>query len=93
MIDFASVGVVGLGYVGLPLSVAFGRGGLRCLGFDTDPTKPERINRGDSYLSHVPSEHIRQLVAPTRRRHSTSCRRPPTLRRASTPTSRAFHAR
>jgi UDP-N-acetyl-D-glucosamine dehydrogenase len=42
----ATIGVVGLGYVGLPICIAAGEVGLRILGFDTDPAKPQAVNQG-----------------------------------------------
>jgi UDP-N-acetyl-D-glucosamine dehydrogenase len=50
----ALVGVVGLGYVGLPLALAFVRAGFPVLGFDVDPWKVGELAAGRSYLSHVP---------------------------------------
>jgi len=52
------VGVVGLGYVGLPLSLVFAEKGFSVLGFDSDATKPEVIARGASYIMHVPAVRI-----------------------------------
>jgi len=49
----ATVGVVGLGYVGLPLAHAMHEGGYRVLGFDVDPAKPEALAAGRPYLSHL----------------------------------------
>ena len=49
------VGVVGLGYVGLPLVIAFAEEGFRVVGFDIDPKKPEWIQGGRSYLKHIPA--------------------------------------
>jgi UDP-N-acetyl-D-glucosamine dehydrogenase len=57
-----TVGVIGLGYVGLPTCIAAGEAGMQILGFDTDPAKPRAINRGLSYLKHIPDEPILQLV-------------------------------
>ena len=57
-----TVGVVGLGYVGLPLIDAFYRGGIRSLGFDVDPTKVESLNAGKSYIEHIPSERIKEWI-------------------------------
>jgi UDP-N-acetyl-D-glucosamine dehydrogenase len=51
----ALVGIVGLGYVGLPLAIAFTRKGFRVLGFDIDPGKVEDLNAGRSYITHIPS--------------------------------------
>lgn len=67
----ASVGVIGLGYVGLPLCLAAANSGLKVLGFDVDPAKPEILAKGVSYLRHIPSEAIAATVA-TGRFTSTS---------------------
>jgi len=66
----ATVGVVGLGYVGLPLSLAFAESGFKVLGFDSDPKKVEAIERRTSYLRHIASPRLeavaqRQLLAAT----------------------------
>lgn len=52
------VAVVGLGYVGLPLSLAFARSGMRVLGLDVDPAKVEALRASQSYLHHIPSTEI-----------------------------------
>lgn len=57
------VGVIGLGYVGLPLAAACARAGFQTVGFDIDPEKPERLNRGESYIDAVSSEELGCLVA------------------------------
>ncbi|HVR29430.1 MAG TPA: nucleotide sugar dehydrogenase, partial [Thermoanaerobaculia bacterium] len=49
----ACVGVIGLGYVGLPLSLTFAERGFRVLGFDTDPAKVEALRAGRSYIGHL----------------------------------------
>ena len=54
----AVVGVMGLGYVGLPLIDAFHRAGFPAIGFDTDPKKVEQLNSGKSYIAHIPHETI-----------------------------------
>jgi UDP-N-acetyl-D-glucosamine dehydrogenase len=54
----ATVGVIGLGYVGLPLVRAFVQAGYRALGFDVDPNKIRRLEEGQSYIRHIPSEWI-----------------------------------
>jgi UDP-N-acetyl-D-glucosamine dehydrogenase len=59
----ALVGVVGLGYVGLPILLAFHACGFRTLGFDIDATKIERLNRGESYMTAIPSAAIAALAA------------------------------
>src|SRR5262249_38455148 len=55
------VGILGLGYVGLPLAHAFTRAGIRVLGFDTDRDKVAKLNQGQSYLNHIPSTWIRDM--------------------------------
>src|SRR5436190_8312732 len=57
----ATVGVIGLGYVGLPIARAFTAAGFRVLGFDIDPAKVERLNRGQSYIGHIPAAAIRAM--------------------------------
>ncbi len=58
----AVAGVVGLGYVGLPLGVAAARGGFATLGFDIDPDKAAQLNRGESYIAAVASAELSRLV-------------------------------
>ena len=58
----ASVGVIGLGYVGLPLAVEFARKGIRALGFEVDHRKVERLKAGDSYIGDVPSAILKEVV-------------------------------
>jgi nucleotide sugar dehydrogenase len=58
----AVVGVIGLGYVGLPLAVEFGRGGFTVIGFDLDSNRIEAINSGHSYIPDVPTESVRSLT-------------------------------
>jgi UDP-N-acetyl-D-glucosamine dehydrogenase len=53
-----SVGVIGLGYVGLPLCLAFARNGVVALGVDVDATKVEQLARGESYIKHVAAADI-----------------------------------
>ena len=57
----ALVGIIGLGYVGLPLVLRFGEVGFKILGFDTDDKKVEKLNRGESYIKHIPAPNIAQL--------------------------------
>jgi UDP-N-acetyl-D-glucosamine dehydrogenase len=54
----ARVGVLGLGYVGLPLAMAIATGGYRVLGFDIDPAKVAELNKGSSYIGAVTSEEL-----------------------------------
>src|SRR6185369_2007864 len=58
----AVVGVIGLGYVGLPLAVEFARAGLRVIGFDLDESRVDEINNGRSYIPDVPTEMVGALV-------------------------------
>jgi UDP-N-acetyl-D-glucosamine dehydrogenase len=58
----ARVGVIGLGYVGLPLMLRFAEVGFKVLGFDTDPGKVARLNRGDSYIQQIPGSRLAPLV-------------------------------
>ncbi len=59
----ARVGVIGLGYVGLPLALLFARRGFTVLGFDTDPAKVAALGRGETYIHHIPAESIREQSA------------------------------
>jgi UDP-N-acetyl-D-glucosamine dehydrogenase len=54
----ALVGVIGLGYVGLPLALLFEAAGFRVVGFDVDPGKPEALRRGESYIRHIGKERV-----------------------------------
>src|SRR4051812_2682019 len=58
----AKVCVVGLGYVGLPLAETFAWGGYPVLGFDIDVSKVEALKRGHSYIGHIGSERVAELV-------------------------------
>jgi UDP-N-acetyl-D-glucosamine dehydrogenase len=59
----AHVGIVGLGYVGLPLAVEFGKAGFRVTGIDVSASKVEALNRGESYIQDVPTADVAALVA------------------------------
>jgi UDP-N-acetyl-D-glucosamine dehydrogenase len=59
----ARVGVIGLGYVGLPLARAFAARGFPVLGFDIDSKKVERLQRGESYIGYIPDDVIAQMRA------------------------------
>ena len=58
----AHVGVVGLGYVGLPLLTEFARAGFQAIGFEVDAGKTAQINAGGSYIGDVPAAVIKELV-------------------------------
>ncbi|MGA2788065.1 MAG: NAD(P)-binding domain-containing protein, partial [Verrucomicrobiota bacterium] len=49
------IAVIGLGYVGLPLSLQFARSGVTVFGLDIDPAKVESLNAGRSYIKHISS--------------------------------------
>ena len=57
----AVVGILGMGYVGLPLARTFCGAGFRTLGFDVDETKVRKLNAGKSYIKHIPNRTISQL--------------------------------
>lgn len=57
------VAVIGLGYVGLPLSLQFCRSGSQVLGLEVDETKVEQLNAGKSFIKHIASEKIAEMVA------------------------------
>jgi UDP-N-acetyl-D-glucosamine dehydrogenase len=57
----AHIGVVGLGYVGLPLLRAFFQAGFPVVGYDVDPTKIDMLKRGESYLKHLGEDFVRDL--------------------------------
>src|SRR5881628_2441669 len=58
----ARVGIVGLGYVGLPLVLRFGEEHFPVLGFDVDPVKVRKLQAGESYIRHIPAERLRVLI-------------------------------
>lgn len=58
----STIGVVGLGYVGLPLAVVFAEAGFHVVGIDNDQAKIEAISRGESYVEDVPGEKLASLV-------------------------------
>ncbi len=57
----ARVGILGCGYVGLPLARTFCGAGFRVLGYDVDPAKVKKLNAGRSFIKHIPSATIRRL--------------------------------
>jgi UDP-N-acetyl-D-glucosamine dehydrogenase len=58
----ATVGVVGLGYVGLPLAIVLGEAGYRVIGVDRDPEKVAKLQQGQSYIEDIPQDVLRKLV-------------------------------
>ncbi len=58
----AVVGVIGLGYVGLPLLAAFHRAGMHVIGFDIDPMKIKLLHQGENYLKHLGEDLVRNML-------------------------------
>jgi UDP-N-acetyl-D-glucosamine dehydrogenase len=58
----ARIGIVGLGYVGLPLVLRFGEERFSVIGFDVDPVKVGKLNAGESYIRHIPAERLQGLL-------------------------------
>jgi UDP-N-acetyl-D-glucosamine dehydrogenase len=59
----ARVGVIGLGYVGLPLALLFAESGFPVTGFDVDPAKVEALERGESYIRHIGRDRVARAFA------------------------------
>jgi UDP-N-acetyl-D-glucosamine dehydrogenase len=59
----AIVGVIGMGYVGLPLLLEFVKENFPTIGFDIDPEKVKELNAGRSYIKHIPAEKIKKALA------------------------------
>ncbi|MDP2376269.1 NAD(P)-binding domain-containing protein, partial [Reyranella sp.] len=57
----ATIAVIGLGYVGLPLACTVARKGFSVLGFDIDAMKIDQLNAGNSYISHISADEISEL--------------------------------
>src|SRR5262247_4939902 len=58
----AKIGVVGLGYVGLPLVLRFGEEHFTVIGFDVDAEKVRKLNAGQSYIRHIPATRLQTLI-------------------------------
>ncbi len=58
----AVVGIIGLGYVGLPLAIHFGQQGFNVIGFDVDERKIDMLFKGKSYIKHIQMEHINDKI-------------------------------
>src|SRR5262245_66582530 len=67
----ANIGVIGLGYVGLPLAVEFAKAGFCVTGFDVDSGKPKQINSGTSYIPDVSSAELAEVVKAGKLRATT----------------------
>lgn len=59
----AVVGIIGLGYVGLPLALRFNQVGFRTIGFDIDKAKTEQLNNGQCYIEHIPATNVRAAIS------------------------------
>ena len=59
----AVIGIVGMGYVGMPLALAAWSAGYRVVGFDVDPVKVAAIKAGESYIKHIPGKEVADAVA------------------------------
>ena len=58
----ATIGIIGLGYVGIPLALRYAEAGYKVLGFDIDPDKVEKISAGKTYIKHIPDQDIQLAV-------------------------------
>lgn len=58
----ATLGVLGLGYVGLPLAVSYAQAGFKVVGFDLDQSKVDALSRGESYIIDVPTPELKKVV-------------------------------
>lgn len=67
----AVIGIIGLGYVGLPLAVEFANNDFSVIGIDIDTKRVEKLNNGENYIADVSSENFRQLVSDKKFRAST----------------------
>ncbi len=68
----ANIGVIGLGYVGLPLAVEFAREGFNVVGIDNDPKRVHAINSGKSYITDIKSNAVRDLLKRRKLRATTN---------------------
>ena len=59
----AKIGIIGLGYVGLPLAKAFVDNEFHVVGFDIDPDKPETLSRGQTYIKHIGDDTVQAMNA------------------------------
>jgi UDP-N-acetyl-D-glucosamine dehydrogenase len=58
----ARIGIIGLGYVGIPLALTAAKAGFKVLGFDIDEPRVQQINRGESFIKHIAPEHVAEAV-------------------------------
>ena len=67
----AHIGIIGLGYVGLPLAIEFCKTGFQVTGLDIDQEKIDLLSQGKSYISHIPDENINHLIQGNKFKGST----------------------
>jgi len=58
----AVVGIIGQGYVGVPLALVFAEAGLQVIGLDVDPSKIEKLNRGESFIKHIGAQRVAAAI-------------------------------
>src|SRR5690242_7063473 len=58
----ALIGIVGLGYVGMPLALTAAKAGFRVLGFDINEPRVAQINRGESFINYIPSQLLSDAI-------------------------------
>jgi UDP-N-acetyl-D-glucosamine dehydrogenase len=58
-----TVAIIGFGYVGLPMLLAYARAGFRVIGFDIDESKKLHLLRGESYIKHIPTADVAAALA------------------------------
>ena len=58
----AKIGIIGMGYVGVPLGIEFANNGLEVIGFDTDNEKVKNINSGKQIMKHIPQESMKKFI-------------------------------
>jgi UDP-N-acetyl-D-glucosamine dehydrogenase len=60
----ATIGIMGLGYVGLPLAIAFAKAGFKVIGYDTQSKKVNLISKGQSYINDITNKELASVVSP-----------------------------
>jgi UDP-N-acetyl-D-glucosamine dehydrogenase len=69
----ARIGIIGLGYVGLPLVIRYCEEGFYVTGFDIDIRKVEKLNAGESYIKHIAPDRIREIKSKGLFEATTDC--------------------
>jgi len=86
----AKVGIIGLGYVGLPLAMEFAKAGFSVTGIDVQDSKVAQLNRGESYIQDVSNETLRPLVQSKRFKPLPIFRLSASWTRSTSPCRRRF---